>query len=434
MGAITSAKSFARLIWVSIKSVCRATKQVILMLLPFYGLTLILGFYQGVIIAQWYSETKEQNARFLLKNVLEYKIIEYFDEPYDTWSNVAPVFHVPQIINPLKWNTQVGLKPPTVSGYGDEEELAALGHLYRRTRRHSKAQHWHHWIYLSAQQEPWRQPEGPILHDPWDKAFVELLEYRDKHDDMRRSNFHYVSCQKSFLCGSWRVAAPALLHFTTEGNKSQLTGNSPDLPNYTPVNTRVFDLPLRKTAIPGAFPSHFEQMRSLTASNSTFWQSKGTYSHFDQVIAQTRPVLRDAETASHWTYGLLVKAESKWTRLWGLEDTDLRGYVYLLAFASSTFPTFIYKFAPTNWASRGPGPEHKSKDPLAQTLQELVDMLSEEERERFRKTDRGKRILGLAEAGLKKEQWNTREEVLEDIRNALRLRRDRKVKGRSGRK
>uniref|UniRef100_A0A0C4DJG5 Uncharacterized protein n=1 Tax=Fusarium oxysporum (strain Fo5176) TaxID=660025 RepID=A0A0C4DJG5_FUSOF len=115
------------------------------MSLPFYGLTVILGFYQGIIIALWYSESKEQNARFLLKNVLEYKITEYFDEPYDNWSNVAPVFHVPQIINPLEWTAQLGLKRPTVSGLGDEYELAGLGHLYQRTRRYSKTKQWHHW-------------------------------------------------------------------------------------------------------------------------------------------------------------------------------------------------------------------------------------------------------------------------------------------------
>ncbi|KNB20648.1 hypothetical protein FOXG_17615 [Fusarium oxysporum f. sp. lycopersici 4287] len=247
---------------------------------------------------------------------------------------------------------------------------------------------------------------------------------------MGRSNFLYVSCPKSFLCGSWRVTAPALLHFTTEGNKSRGTGNSPDLPNYTPVNARVFELPLRQTAIPGVFPSHFEQMRSLTASNSTFWQSKGTYSHFDQVLGQTNPVLKNAKTAYPWTYGLLVKAENKWTRLWAIEDTDLRGYLFLLSFASSVFPTYLYKFAPTNWSAPGPGPEQKSKDPLAQTLQSLVDMLSAEEKERFRKTDRGGRILGLAERGLKNDQWNTREEVLKDISKALGLDRDRKVKGR----
>ncbi|KAF5703320.1 hypothetical protein FMUND_13019 [Fusarium mundagurra] len=148
MRVITSVRSLTRVIWVSIKSICRAIKAVILMLLPFYGLTLIGGFYQGVIIAQWYSESKQQNARFLLKNVLEYKITEYFDEPYDTWSNVAPVFHVPQIINPLKWTDQLGLKRPAVSGAGDEEALASLMRLSRRTRSYSKTQQWHHWIYL----------------------------------------------------------------------------------------------------------------------------------------------------------------------------------------------------------------------------------------------------------------------------------------------
>ncbi|KAF4947040.1 hypothetical protein FGADI_10670 [Fusarium gaditjirri] len=431
MRATNSAKSLIRVIWANVKSVCRSIKSIVLLMLPFYSLTIILGFCQGIIIALWYAETKEQNARFLLKNVLEYKITEYFDEPYDNWSNVAPVFHVPQIISPLKWTDQLGLKRPTVSGFGDEYELAGLGHLYRRTRRFSESQQWHHWIYLSAQQEPWRQPDGPILHDPWDKAFVELLEYRDKHDTMGRSNFLYISCQKSFLCGTWRVAAPALLHFTTEGNRSRLTGDSPDLPNYTRVNTRVFELPLRQTAIPGVFPSHFEQMRSLTASNSTFWQSKGTYSHFDQVLGQTDQVLRDAKAAYPRTYGLLLKAENKWTRLWAIEDTTLRGYVFLLSFTLSTFPTFLYKFAPTNWSAPGPGPEHKSKDPLAQTLQSMVNMLSAEEKEKFKETDRGGRLLGLAERGLKKEQWNTRDEVLKDISKALGLDRRGKFKGRS---
>ncbi|EWG55224.1 hypothetical protein FVEG_13261 [Fusarium verticillioides 7600] len=421
MRPVTSTKRLIRVVWAYIKSACRAIKTAILMLLPFYGLTLIGGFYQGVIIAQWYSESKQQNARFLLKNVLEYKITEYFDEPYDSWSNVAPVYHVPQIINPLKWRDQLGLKRPAVSGAGDEEALANLMHLSLRTRPYSKTQQWHRWIYLSAQQEPWRQPDGPILHDPWDKAFVELLEYKDKHDTMGRSNFFYISCPKSFLCGSWRVAAPALLHFTTEGNSSQSSSNSPGLPNYTPVNTRVFELPLGKAAIPGVFPSHFEQMRSLTASNSTFWETQCTYSHLHQVIGQTSPVLRDAVKAYPWTYGLLVKAEHKWLRLWGIEDTALRGYILLLSFSLSTFPTFLYKFTPTNWASPGPGPEHKSKDPLARTLQSMVDMLSAEEKERFRKTDRGGRILGLAEKGLEKEYWNTRKDVLEDVANALGL-------------
>ncbi|KAL5619935.1 hypothetical protein FOBRF1_003181 [Fusarium oxysporum] len=220
MRIITSAKSLAWLIWANIKSVCRTIKSVMLMLLPFYGLTLMLGFIQRFILAPWYTATLEQHGRFLMKNVMEVKIMEYFDEPYDNWANVAPVFHMPQIKNPPKWIAQLGLKRPAVSGSEDMEAVASLIHLYRRKRRYLKTQPWHHLIYLSAQQEPWRQPDGPVLHDPWDKAFVELLEYRDKHDAMGRSNFLYVSCPKNFLYGSWRITAPALLHFTTEGNKS----------------------------------------------------------------------------------------------------------------------------------------------------------------------------------------------------------------------
>jgi hypothetical protein len=422
MRVFSFAINLARFLWANVKSVCRAAKSVMWMLLPFYGLTLLLGFIQGFILAPWYTATLEQYGRFLVNNLMEVKIMEYFDEPFDSWGNVAPVFHIPQIKNPLKWTAQFGLVRPGDSGSENVEALATLSDLYRRTRRYSRAPQWHHWIYLSAQQEPWRQPDGPVLHDPWDKAFVELLEYRDKHDTMGRSNFLYVSCPKNFLCGSWRVTAPALLHFTTEGEKSRASKRSPELPNHASVNVRVFELPLRETAIPGVFPSHFEQMRSLTASNSTFWGTKDTYSHFDQVLGQAVPMLREVEKAYPWTYGLLVKAEDKWTHLWAMEDTALLMIVRILSIASSAVPTYLFKFASLRWSdSPGPGPEHKSKDPLAQTLQSLVDILSEEDEEKFRKTDRGRRILALAEAGLERDEWNTREEVLKEISDAMGL-------------
>ncbi|KAF4342121.1 hypothetical protein FBEOM_3923 [Fusarium beomiforme] len=434
MKVFTSAMNVIRIVWSYVKaiSVCRALKIGFLMLLLLYTLTAIVGFIQGLILVQWYTSTLEEHSRFFLNNLMESKIMGHFVDPFDSWDNVAPVFHVPQIQSPLKWTSQLGLVRPAGWGSQNVEALASLSNLYWKTRPGEKEPAWHHWIYLSAQQEPWRQPDGPVLHDPWDKAFVDLLEYRGKHDVMGRSNFHYVSCPKNFLCASWRATAPALLHFTNEGNTSSVSDEQPEMPDHIPVDVRVFELPLAEIPIPGIFPSYFEQMRSLTASNTTFWTTKDTYSHFWQTLGQTSTVLKEVSKTYPWTYGLLARAEAKWTHFWGIDKTLLRGIAFFLPFASSAIPLYFVKFELARWhLSQEPSalePEDKSQDPLAQTMQSILDMISDEEKEKFRNKGHYGRILELAESGLEKDEWYSKEEVIQELFDAMGLDEDGKMK------
>ncbi|KAF9773238.1 hypothetical protein IL306_008983 [Fusarium sp. DS 682] len=54
--------------------------------------------------------------------------------------------------------------------------------------------------------------------------------------------------------------------------------------------------------------------------------------------------------------------------------------------------------------------------------------MTEEEKDKFRKTERGARILALAETGLEKDEWNTKEEVLKDISGAMGLDENGKIR------
>ncbi|PCD33678.1 hypothetical protein AU210_009898 [Fusarium oxysporum f. sp. radicis-cucumerinum] len=425
-----------RRVWATFKLLCRAMKKLLWMMLPFYGFTTLLGLIQGPILVQWYTGTMDQFARLLVNNLYEIKMLEFFGDAYgDSFvDSFNPTYRITQIQSPLDWTSHLGLRRPRGWRTENVENMASLYNLYRRTRRYPNGEPWQHWIYLSAQMEPWKQPDGPILHDPWDQAFVKLLEYRDKHEKLGRSSFHYVSCHKSFLCGSWRVTAPALLHFTTNATARKGSKKYRDFPYHEPVSVRVFELPLREVAIPGVFPTYFEQMRALTASNSTFWTTKDTYSHFDQVRSQALPILRQLEKDYPWSYGLLVKAEEKWTSIWAMEDTALIIGAYLIPFASTAIPTYLYKLAQARWIEdKKPGTseaELKRKDPLARGLEEFLEAMGDEDKEKFRKTARGGRLLNKIEAELAIDDWNTGEEMIQEISGALGLDKDGKVKGR----
>ncbi|KAF5679590.1 hypothetical protein FHETE_755 [Fusarium heterosporum] len=200
------------------------------------------------------------------------------------------------------------------------EALASLDNLYLERVYDSPDHKWHFWIYLSSQTNPLNDPWSA---DPWDKAFLELLQHRDKHEPQRRWNFSYLTCPGSFLCGSWQVSGPALMHFTNEPlvNDQRMDWSSP--PVYDPVTVRLFELPLREPMIYGVFPSHLEQMKFITASNSTVWTSKKPFTRGDQFARQAVNEHKRLQEVYPWTYGMLVRGEEKWARFWALENTRL---------------------------------------------------------------------------------------------------------------
>ncbi|RBR20837.1 hypothetical protein FVER53590_13261 [Fusarium verticillioides] len=402
-------------------------------MLPFYGLTALSGLIQGPMLVHWYTGTLDEIARLLVKNLIEIKTLKFVSDAsgYSFLDGPSPVYGIPQIQSPLDWTSQLGLTRPSDWSTQNVENMANLDSLYRRTPPYDEKP-WHHWIYLSAQMEPWRQPDGPLLHDPWDQDFVKLLEYRDNHEALGRSNFHYASCHKSFLCASWRVTAPALLHFSISNTTESL--GYEELADHEPVSVRVFELPLREMPIPGVFPSYFEQMRALTASNSTFWTTKDTYSHFIQFTNQAIRISAQLEKEYPRTYGLLVRAEIKWTNLWPFDNIWLRATAYFIPFLCSAIPMYIFKHVRVLFVDLE-FPETsetipEGKDPLAHSLQRLLDGLSDQDKAKCRKSSRGERMLRNIEAKLAKDDWNTPEEIIQELNGALGLDKDGKVKGR----
>ncbi|KAJ3464906.1 hypothetical protein MRS44_005564 [Fusarium solani] len=431
----------ARLGWAQFKSLCLSVRLVFLILLPFAGFTILLGFVQGLIFGPWYMRDMQQNAHLLLSNVVTVKSYGWFDgSGGPSWLDKkrAP-FHIQQLHNPLDWHKKLGLDRPEGWQTEGAENLASLRDLYRQ-RFGASQKPLDRWIYASPQSNP--LDENVEFVDPWDQAFLELLRHRDEHELLRRANFHYLACPTSFLCNAWRVTGPALLHFSTQ----PLPENSTAIrvprgrnrkPIYEPVSVRVFELPLREPVIPGVFPSFFEQMRVITASDSGFWTSKRTHSDFDQMIGQCKRISKRLEKVYRWTYGALVKVEDKWTNVWAMEDTALILGARLVSTALSAVPIVLGTRLWENISSRyrnsteeNDGIDSAETDPVAQTLQHFLDILGDEHKEKFRQTTKGRKLLERIESGLENKEWKTGDEILGEIADAMGGDRNGKVKDR----
>ncbi|WJG35469.1 uncharacterized protein FOBCDRAFT_240648 [Fusarium oxysporum Fo47] len=317
------------------------------------SLTALLGLIQGPILVPWYMGTIDELPPLLVNGLFNIKLLQFVGDAagHRFIDDFNPVYAISQIQSSLDWTSL------------NVENMASLDNLYRRTRRYSDGEPWQHWMYLSAQMEPWKN--SPT------------------HEALGRPNFHYMSCHKTFLCASRRVNAPALLHFSINATA---TTEHPEFPYHEPVSVRVFELPLQETIIPGA--------------NLTFWTTKDTYSHFVQ------------------SYGLLAKAEDKRTTLWIMQDTTLITGAYLISFVFLAFPTYLFKhvramFVDTKEPETS-GTELKSKNPLAQALEEFL----------------GGRVLRKIEAELSMDDWNTPEEIIQEFNGALGLDENRQLKGR----
>ncbi|RGP67302.1 hypothetical protein FSPOR_6060 [Fusarium sporotrichioides] len=345
--------------------------------------------------------------------------------------DIRAPYHIPQLQNPMTWTQDIGISRPDGWHTSSVGAHAYFRDLYRSRRRYSDDPSWHHWIYLSENREPlnetWNQ-------DPWDKAFLELLEYRDKHEPLGRDNFNYLTCHHSFLCALWRVSGPALIHFTNEPLKQNLPQRRGRKRILDPVSVRVFELPQNEPVIPGRFPTRFEQMRSITASNSTYWTTRMEYSNFDQVSGQARKVLKRYEEKYPLTYGMLARAEHKWTRLIAAEETIMILIPQLVSFFAAAIPSrygvSLWQQVQDWWRKRQYEKSTKgnvqqleadklANDPVAYQLQWILDSMTEEDKEKFGKTYRGEVLLERLQKGLEKKDWDGREDIIKQIEGAL---------------
>ncbi|GKU04418.1 hypothetical protein FLAG1_07117 [Fusarium langsethiae] len=340
-------------------------------------------------------------------------------------------YYIPQLHNPMRWTQDIGLSRPDGWHTANAGVFASFKNLYRSRKRYSYYPNWHHWIYLSENKSPlnetWNQ-------DPWDEAFLELLEYRDKHEPLGRSNFNYIGCPKSFLCAIWRISGPALLHFTNEPVDQDITQQTSRGRILDPVSVRVFELPMTEIVIPGRFPTRFEQIRSITASNSTYWTTRTTYSNFEQVRGQALKVLKKYEEGYPLTYGMLAKAEDKLTRLLAVDDTILIVGPRLVSFLAATIPSHYgakwlgevkiwwrkrQHEKPTKEDGSQTKANRAARDPVADQLQWFIDGMTDDDKEKFQKTHRGELLLRRIQKGLENKDWDGRDDIMKQIEDAL---------------
>ncbi|RBR26553.1 uncharacterized protein FIESC28_00629 [Fusarium coffeatum] len=418
---------YIRYSWQFFKSLLRAFGYVFLLTLPFSGFTIFINFIRGFVLGKWFHEYQAEQPRLFAENMITFETLEWFKEPYgeNYLHSMRAPYHIPRLYNPLTWTQDVGSRRHQDWKGTNVLVVAYLNALYRERSWYSSG--WHHWIYLSANEAPLSEPWN---EDPWDKAFLELLQHRDMYEDEERWNFNYITCPQSYLCSLWRVDGPALIHLTNEPLEQKPTQEQSRTPILDPVHVRIFDLPLNESVIPGRFPTRFEQMRSITASNSTYWMKKGKYSEYDRLRRQSDKLLTDLEDKYPKTLGMLAQAEDKWTRFTGADTTYLIHYSQTAGSLAGYYAgrkgadyldrlqTWWRRYKYTQ-SPQGKEKEPSGPDPVAQELQGFLDAMSEEDKEAWGKTYAGGIILDKIQKGLEKKDWDGRDDILADIEKAL---------------
>ncbi|RSL44107.1 hypothetical protein CEP54_014812 [Fusarium duplospermum] len=441
--------SYIRYCWRWLK---RKLMLCILLALICSSCTIVLGLFEGVFLGQWFVQRHHDTTKFLLQDTVSARAYSWLSVPGRTsfLDAIIRPYYIPQLRNPTDWVDKLGLKRPANWDTNNLEHVGSLSDLYRRRRRHSFTPTWHHWIYASAQSKPM---EGDV--DEWDKAFNELLQYRDKYEFYGRDNFHYITCPRNFLCSAWRITGPALLHFTTElppdaevADKSERKTTKVEImPNHDPVTVRLFELPLRDPVLPGVFPSRFEQMRSITG-NLSFWSSQEPYSEALQFFRQAQKLYGEMAKLHPRTYGTLVKIEKRWLELLRLDESQTLGRIQFISTGVTTLSIIAasqaWKLVRALWRAllrtkakkRSKAVTDGSKlvtepthnDPVAWMLQDFLDRLTKEEEKSLMDDAAGSRVLKNIRTALEEKNFNSRDEVLGGIMNAMGLDADGKTK------
>ncbi|KAH6868971.1 hypothetical protein B0T10DRAFT_501955 [Thelonectria olida] len=422
---------------------CRS-KPWLQLMLACSACTILLGLVEGVLLGQWVLKVSHDTTAFLLQDSVTAQAYDLFSTPGRPGyldARMRP-YYIQRLLNPTDWTSRLGLERPRNWNANRLDQLASLKDLYRWRRR--QAQPWHHWIYASAQPEPMR---GQVI-DEWDAAFNQLLQYRDRHEYFGRADFNYVACPNNFLCSAWRVKGPALLHFTTEtlpqaeaANNVPITVDKPksksdsSMPRHDPVTVRLWELPLHDPVIPGVFPSYLEQLLSITSSNSSLWTSKEPYSETTQFFRRAKDMYQTVAKAYPRTYGALVNFEKYWLELFGLEDSRELGVVQLV---STTLTAVLTMLSLQAWSklARLVGEIHLANskkdadssqlvtkpvdnDPVARMARSFLDNLDEKQARSFKSPDGGTNVLDKVRATLNEKEFNSKDEILGRIMDAM---------------
>lgn len=155
------------------------------------------------------------------------------------------------------------------------------------------------------------------------------------------------------------------------------------------------------------------------------------------MIGQCKRISERLEREYPWTYGALVKVEDKWTNFWAMDETALILGARTISTLLSAVPIVLGNrwwgdlsrhFGNSTKENDGTVSVSAETDPVAQTLQHVLDILGDEHTEKFRQTPEGRILLERIESGLGNEEWNTGDEVLREIADAMGVDVNGKVK------
>ncbi|KPM42455.1 hypothetical protein AK830_g4087 [Neonectria ditissima] len=389
-------------------------KALLLISLPVTFFPFLNGLMEGAFAAKYMKQNEFEVARYFLQELEAKQLAEYISVPGvpSVVDAALPPFHVVRLQDPTNWWEKLGLERPEFDkevyppyGTHDPYKLPSLHDLYRRASMSEESGPWHHWVYASAQH---RHFEGRMVNE-WDKAFEDLIQYHYANNSVESAGFHYVSCPYSFLCASWRVKGPALLHFTTEdpdAEKVSLTAKEKGYPGYDAITVRIIEFPLKERgelALPGVFPSYFNQLRAVTATSSA-WSIHTPYSDLDQLILRVADVCEDAAIAHPRTYGLLIKCEDVVMRLLGFENAVTPMLARLVAvFLSGGARLAGYKIMHETARLLGyteiEGPETSEKeDETKIMLEQLGEILADLTHENGKPVSKGAETWGVVDA------------------------------------
>lgn len=315
-----------------------------LITLPFHFAPFLNGLIEGVIYSNFLTETYFASLDHFSFNVQTAQWADPWSDPSSVIGHEP--FYVVQLHDPQRWWEKLGLKRFDIDITDDVamanipiDSFASLEALYRRAPKQEQAQPWHHFIYASPS----------VIHiediwlDKWDRAFNELLQYHYANPTPTGAGFHYLSCWRSFLCDIWATRGPALLHFTTESpdpsNKLDELNQRQQIPGHLPVVVRIIEFPLTEPdklgLPPSQFPSHFNQLRSVT-SQPQMWQLYKPFNKMAQVMKRLADRCSKAEKRYAQTYGRLYKLEIWIQNMLGLESSPWPGLARIPAIALSS--------------------------------------------------------------------------------------------------
>jgi len=327
-------------------------KYVFLLTLPFTFLPVLVGVIDGYFFSRFMAAQWEIAARALIFEAQSAREMDWFSVPGGPGIHDTPLgpFHILNLRDPSNWWEKIGMVKPGQNmaehpPFGFENALTDLPCLQGLFRRASvsrpgevEAQEWHHWVYISP---GLFYVSGLPLHDMWDRAFDEMLQRLYVTPAAHGASFTYVSCglTESFLCSTWGVRAPSLLHFTTavmpdddEDPSEQLRRaihrqRSP----FRPVTARVVELPLDPDDMldpavfdrilpPGTFPDPLTQLLALVRDPDA-WMAFGEYTEVHQQLQRFGDHLGDVLLERYVWLKWLHDAEDAFLDFVGGEDT-----------------------------------------------------------------------------------------------------------------